>query len=58
MSLSAYLRAEVTELAERPSLEEFVSRVRSRPMTRAAVSGAELVREAREERLRDLDFGH
>lgn len=55
MSLSEYLLAQVTELAERPSLEELVARIRRRPMVRSEVSGAELVREARAERERELD---
>jgi plasmid stability protein len=55
MSLSEYLLAQVTEIAERPSLEELVERIRRRPMARSQTSGAELVREAREERERELD---
>jgi antitoxin FitA len=55
MSLSEYLLAEVTELAEHPSLEELVARIRSRPMIRSEVSNAELIREARAERERELD---
>jgi antitoxin FitA len=52
MSLSGYLLAEVTELAEHPTLEELVARIRSRPMIRPQVSNAELIREARVERER------
>ncbi|HEV7132792.1 MAG TPA: hypothetical protein VGN27_03545 [Gaiellaceae bacterium] len=55
MSLSEYLLAEVTELAEHPSLEEFVARVRRRPMIHSEVPSAELIREARAERERQLD---
>jgi antitoxin FitA len=55
MSLSAYLLAELTELAESPSLEEAVERVLSRPMSRSNVSGAEAVRAARAERDLELD---
>jgi plasmid stability protein len=55
MSLSEFLLAEVTELAEHPSLEELVARIRSRPMIRPQVSNAELIREARAERERELD---
>ena len=55
MSLSEYLLAEVTELARLPTLEEHAARVRSRPMVRMAVPSAELIREAREERERELD---
>src|SRR5260370_204637 len=49
MSLSEYLLAEVTELAEHPSLEELVARIRSRPMIRSQVSNAELIRQRRPE---------
>jgi plasmid stability protein len=55
MSLSEFLLAEVTELAEHPSLEELVARIRSRPMIRSKVSNAELIRQARAERERELD---
>jgi plasmid stability protein len=55
MSLSEYLLAEVTELAEHPTLDELVARIRSRPMIRPKVSNAELIREARAERERELD---
>jgi antitoxin FitA len=54
MSLSEYLLRDVVELASRPTLEEMVERVRSRPLVRTTVSAAELVREAREERGREL----
>jgi antitoxin FitA len=54
MSLSEYLLRDVVELASRPTLEEMVERVRSRPLVRTKVSAAELVREAREERGREL----
>ncbi len=55
MSLSEYLLAEVTSLAMVPTLEEHVARVRSRPRVRFDVSPAELIREGREERERDLE---
>jgi plasmid stability protein len=55
MSLSEYLLAQVTELAERPTLEEMAARIRSRPMIRSEISAAELIREAREERERGRD---
>jgi antitoxin FitA len=54
MSLSEYLLRDVVELASRPTLEEMVERVRSRPLVRTTVSAAELVREACEERDREL----
>jgi antitoxin FitA len=55
MSLSEYLLAQVTELAQRPTLEEMTERIRSRPMIRSNVAAADLIREAREERERELD---
>jgi plasmid stability protein len=55
ISLSEYLLGEVTDLARLPTLEEHVARVRARPMVRFDVSAAELIREAREERERDVD---
>jgi plasmid stability protein len=55
MSLSEYLLQEVVENAARPTLAEMTARIRSRPMIRSKVSGADLVREAREERDRELD---
>lgn len=54
MSLSEYLLAQVSELARRPTLEEHIARVRSRPMSELDVPSAELIREAREEREREL----
>lgn len=57
MSLSEYLLAQVSELARRPTLEEHIARVRSRPMVTSGPSGADLVREAREERERELADG-
>jgi antitoxin FitA len=55
MSLSEYLLAEVSELARLPTLEEHVERVRSRSKVDLGASAAELIREAREERERQLD---
>ncbi len=55
MSLSEFLLAEVTDLARLPTLEEHVARVRSRSMVHMDVPAAELIREAREERERQLD---
>jgi plasmid stability protein len=55
MSLSEYLLAEVTEISERPSLEELVERIRRRPMIRSRVSSAKIIRDARAERERELD---
>lgn len=55
MSLSEYLLREVVDLAERPTLAEMTERIRSRPMIRSNVAAADLIREAREERERELD---
>jgi antitoxin FitA len=55
MSLSDYLLRDLVELASRPTLEEMVGRVRSRPMVRSRSSAAQLIREARDERVRELD---
>lgn len=55
MSLSEFLLAEVTDLAAQPSLEEAVARIRSRPMIHSEISSAELIREGRAERERQLD---
>ena len=54
MSLSEYLLRDIVDLASRPTLEEMVERVRSRPLVRTKVSAAELICEAREERDREL----
>ena len=55
VSLSDYLLAQVTELARLPTLEEMTERVRSRSRVRLPKPAAELIREAREERERELD---
>ncbi|HYA09603.1 MAG TPA: hypothetical protein VEG24_08420 [Gaiellaceae bacterium] len=55
MSLSEYLLREVVDNAARPTLAELAERIRSRPMIRAKVPAADLIREAREERDRELD---
>lgn len=54
LSLSDYLRRELEELARGMTLLEWRQWVASRE-TGTEVSGAELVREAREERARQLD---
>jgi plasmid stability protein len=54
MSLSEYLLRDVVDIAQRPTLEEMVERIRNRPMVRSRVSSAELIRESREEREREL----
>jgi len=50
LSLSDYLLRAVSRTAERPSMEEMVARIRSRPMAKLPVSGAEVVRAEREAR--------
>ena len=55
MSLSEYLLREVEDNAARPTLAEMTERIRSRPMIRSKVPAADLIREAREERDRELD---
>jgi antitoxin FitA len=55
ISLSDYLLRDLVELASRPALEETVERVRRRPMVRSRSSAAQLIREVRDERVRELD---
>jgi antitoxin FitA len=55
MSLSDYLLRDLVELASRPALEEIVERVRRRPMVRSRTSASQLIREARDERVRELE---
>lgn len=55
MSLSEFLLAEVSGLARLPTLEEHVERVRSRQLADLGASAADLIRDAREERERELD---
>jgi plasmid stability protein len=50
MSLSEYLLRDVVELAQRPTLDEVLERIRSRPMIDSDFSAADALREAREER--------
>ena len=54
MSLSEYLLAEVTTIAETPTLEEMVERLRRLPPVTTSVSAAEIIREERE--ARDLEL--
>jgi antitoxin FitA len=48
MSLSDYLLAEVTEVAERPTLEELVARLRQRPPVEDVESSADIIRRHRD----------
>jgi len=50
MSLSDYLLSEIREVAERPTLEEMLARLRTRPETQLSVSAADLIREDRDSR--------
>jgi plasmid stability protein len=47
MSLSEYLLAEIARSAEVPTMDEWLARVRSRPLYDFEVSSAELIREDR-----------
>ena len=53
-SLSEYLLAEISELARLPTLEELTERVRRRPPVRLPKPPAEIIREEREKRDRQL----
>ena len=55
MSLSDYLLREIRKSAERPTMEELIERLASLPPVRTSTSPAQMVREAREERMRELD---
>jgi antitoxin FitA len=50
MSLSDYLLAEITEIAERPTLAELRGRLHTRKPVTASLDTARLVREEREAR--------
>ena len=54
MSLSEYLRREMEQLAEQPTIEEWLDRVASREPVHGE-SGAAAIRAARAERDRELD---
>jgi hypothetical protein len=54
MSLSDYLLAELEPLAELPTLQEWVREVRGRPVVRLERRPAEVIREEREHREREL----
>ncbi len=55
MSLSEYLLRELKKVGDKPSVEELLERIRSRPPIEPGVSSAEIIREGREERMRQLD---
>ncbi|HEY0633474.1 MAG TPA: hypothetical protein VGC98_15565 [Thermoleophilaceae bacterium] len=50
ITLSELILRELPRIANRPSLDEVLTRIRSREPVRGLPSGAELVREVREER--------
>lgn len=55
VSVSEYLLREVEKLVERPTVDELIERIRDRGPIDLGISAAELVREAREERDRELE---
>ncbi len=44
LSLSDYLRAEVTKVAERPSMDEVLARIRELPPVEVSESSADVIR--------------
>lgn len=54
LSLSDYLIREAERIAERPTPEEFLAKLRSLPPIDLDVSAADVIREAREEREREI----
>ena len=50
LSLSDYLLAEIRQIAERPTLEEFVERLRHRRPVHLSTSAAEIIRADRDSR--------
>ena len=50
LSLSDYLLGEIRRIAERPTLEEMVERLRQRRPARLSVSPAEILRSERDSR--------
>ena len=55
MSVSEFLLADVSELTQLPTLKEHAERVRSRTKADLGTSAADLIRQARDERVRELD---
>ena len=55
MSLSEYLRAELERLAETPTMDELIERIKSRGLYHFEQSSADVIRREREERDRQLD---
>lgn len=50
MSLSAYLLAELTAVVRRPTLEQLIERIHSRPAVTARLDSARAVRRERDAR--------
>ncbi len=50
MTLSDYLREEITKIAKRPTLEEALERIEARARPKGAVDAAAAIREEREGR--------
>jgi plasmid stability protein len=50
LSLSDYVLREITYLAERPTMQEILERIRSRPRVKLTVRPAQLIREDRDSR--------
>lgn len=55
MSLSEYLLREIRKSAERPTNQEIMDRLAKLPPIITRTSSADMVRESREERMRELD---
>lgn len=50
MSLSDYLLREIRNVAEQPTLEEMMERLKGRPQTELSVSTADIIRDERDRR--------
>jgi len=50
MSLSDYLLNEIRQMAERPTLQEWLARVARRPPVKVSISPAQILREERDKR--------
>lgn len=55
MSLSEYLRVELERLAATPTMDELIERIKERGLYHFEQSSADLIREEREARDRQLD---
>ncbi len=50
LTLSDFLTREARRIAERPTRDEFLQRLRARPVTRLKISPAQIIREERDQR--------